>query len=262
MTTQEYIESGDLELYVYGLLNESETKEISELEKNSPAIKSEISSIEKAILNLSSSFSPVISAENFAKIKDRLELKHGKVIQMKSKSSWSQYLGWAASIALLIGVGYQYNELNSSSAKLNTIETEKSNLQKSVVELELKNKETATALNVVRDTKNTVVTLAGQAVAPTSFAKIYWNKDTETVYVDASGLPEPPEGKVYQIWSLKLSPTLTPTSIGLLDDFKGNNEKLFAVSGTSDAEAFGITLEPAGGSNSPTMEQLYTLGKV
>lgn len=262
MTTQEYIESGDLELYVFGLLDESRTKEISELERNSPAIKSEITSIEKAILNLSSSFSPTISADNFEKIKVKLEMKHGKVIEMKSKSNWSQYLGWAASIALLLGVGYQYNELNDSTSKINSIETEKSNLQKSVVELELKNKETATALNVIRDDKNTVVALAGQAVAPTSFAKIYWNKDKQTVYVDATGLPEPPEGKVYQIWSLKLSPTLTPTSIGLLDDFKGNNEKLFAVSGTSDAEAFGITLEPAGGSKSPTMEQLYTLGKV
>ncbi len=67
---------------------------------------------------------------------------------------------------------------------------------------------------------------------------------------------------VYQVWSLKLSPTLTPTSIGLLGDFNGNNEKLFAVSKTSDAEAFGITLEPAGGSKNPTMKQLYTLGKV
>ncbi|GAB3721778.1 anti-sigma factor [Flavobacterium koreense] len=262
MNTQEYIESGNLELYVYGLLNESETKEISELAKINPAIGQEIISIEKAILNLSSCFSPTISAENFEKIKAKLELKHGKIVDMKPKSNWSQYLGWAASIALLIGVGYQYTQLNSTSQQLNTIETEKSNLQKSVVELELKNKETATALNVVRDEKNTVVNLAGQTVAPTSFAKIYWNKETSTVYVDAKGLPEPPEGKVYQIWSLKLSPTLTPTSIGLLEDFKGNNEKLFAVSGTSDAEAFGITLEPAGGSKSPTMEQLYTLGKV
>jgi len=262
MNTQEYIESGNLELYVYGLLNESETKEISELAKINPAIGQEIISIEKAILNLSSSFSPTISSENFEKIKAKLELKHGKIVDMKPKSNWSQYLGWAASIALLIGVGYQYTQLNSTSQQLNTIETEKSNLQKSVVELELKNKETATALNVVRDEKNTVVNLAGQTVAPTSFAKIYWNKETSTVYVDAKGLPEPPEGKVYQIWSLKLSPTLTPTSIGLLEDFKGNNEKLFAVSGTSDAEAFGITLEPAGGSKSPTMEQLYTLGKV
>ena len=31
---------------------------------------------------------------------------------------------------------------------------------------------------------------------------------------------------------------------------------------STGAEAFGITLEPAGGSKSPTMEQLYTLGKV
>ena len=155
-----------------------------------------------------------------------------------------------------------YNELNNSNVKINSIETEKSNLQKSIVELELKNKENATALNVIRDSKNTVVALAGQAVAPTSFAKIYWNKETSTVYVDATGLPNPPEGKVYQIWSLKLSPTLTPTSIGLLDNFKANDPKLFTVSGTRDADAFGITLEPAGGSVSPTMDQLYTLGKV
>jgi anti-sigma-K factor RskA len=262
MNTKETIESGNLELYVYGLLNESETKEISTLAKSDVAIQNEIISIEKAIVNLSSSFSPVISAENFEKIKAKLELKHGKVIDMKPKSNISQYLGWAASVALLIGIGFQYNKLNDTTSKINTVEQEKSNLQKSVVDLELKNKQTATALNVVRDSKNTVVNLAGQTVDPSATAKIYWNKETQTVYVDATGLPEPPEGKVYQIWSLKLSPTLTPTSIGLLDNFKGNNEKLFAVSGTKDAEAFGITLEPAGGSKSPTMEQLYTLGKV
>ncbi len=31
---------------------------------------------------------------------------------------------------------------------------------------------------------------------------------------------------------------------------------------TNESEAFGIRLEPAGGSESPTMEQLYTLGVV
>ena len=116
-------------------------------------------------------------------------------------------------------------------------------------------------MNIIRDAKNTIVTLGGQKVAPAASAKIYWNKETATFYVDASGLPQPPEGKVYQIWSLQLSPTLTPTSIGLLENFKGNTEKIFAVSGTKDAQAFGITLEPIGGSKSPTMDQLYTLGK-
>jgi hypothetical protein len=48
------------------------------------------------------------------------------------------------------------------------------------------------------------------------------------------------------------------TSIGLLDKFDENNH-FFAVNNTGDAEAFAITLEPARGSLSPTMEQLYTL---
>jgi anti-sigma-K factor RskA len=262
MDTTEIINSGDLELYVYGLLNESETKQIADLAKTDSIVEKEIISIEKSILNLSSSFSPNISSELFDKIKTQLELKHSKVIDLEPKSNTSQYIGWAASIALLVGIGVQYNKLSDSNSTINSIQIEKSNLQKTVVDLELKNKETATTLNVVRDTKNTVINLAGQKVAPNASAKIYWNKETATVYVDASGLPEPPKGKVYQIWSLKLSPTLTPTSIGLLDNFKSNSEKMFAVSGTSGAEAFGITLEPAGGSKTPTMEQLYTLGKV
>jgi hypothetical protein len=58
------------------------------------------------------------------------------------------------------------------------------------------------------------------------------------VYVDASGLPEPPEGMVYQVWALKLDP-LTPTSIGLLENFDKNDQKLFAVNNANEAQAFG-----------------------
>ena len=181
---------------------------------------------------------------------------------MTPRSNWSTYVGWAASVLLLVGIGFQYSKLNDSSDQIKTINVEKSKLQETVVGLETKNKETETVLNVVRDETNTVVTLGGQAAAPTAKAKIYWNKQTQVVYVDASGLPEPPEGKEYQIWSLKLVPQLTPTSIGMLANFKGNTSKIFAVEKTGDAEAFGITLEPTGGSKSPTMEQLYTLGKV
>ncbi|WP_199741564.1 anti-sigma factor [Flavobacterium sp. GSP6] len=41
---------------------------------------------------------------------------------------------------------------------------------------------------------------------------------------------------------------LTPTSIGLLDNFKVNDQKMFAVANAIDAGAFGITLEPKEGS--------------
>ena len=262
METKEYIESGILELYVYGLLNESENDEVTAMAFKHSEVKVEIVSIEKAIINLSSSFSPFISHSQFEKIKSQLALKHGKVIEMKPRSNWTNYMGWAASIALLVGIGYQYSKLNETNNQVVTIENEKSKLQETVVGLETRNKETQTVLAVVRDENNTVISLGGQAVAPTAKAKIYWNKQTQVVYVDASGLPEPPEGKEYQIWSLKLLPQLTPTSIGLLSNFQANESKIFAVDKTSGAEAFGITLEPVGGSASPTMEQLYTLGKV
>lgn len=262
MDTKQYIESGILELHVYGLLSEAENLEVSQMAKEHQEIKDEIISIEKAIVNLSTSFSPFLSADNFEKIKAKLDLKYSKVIEMKPRNNWSQYVGWAAAVTLLLGIGYQYTQLSETQNQVATVEKEKTNLQDTLVDLKLKNKQALTALTIVRDTKNTIITLGGQAVSPTSYAKIYWNKETEVVYVDASGLPEPPEGMVYQIWSLKLAPQLTPTSIGLLSDFSANNEKIFAVEKTADAEAFGITLEPAGGSQTPTMEQLYALGKV
>jgi anti-sigma-K factor RskA len=260
MDTKEYIESGILELYVYGLLSETENIEVNTMAKNHPEINEEIIAIEKGIVALSSSFSPFHSVANFEKIKAKLELKHSGVIQMKPRN-WSNYMGWAAAVVLMIGIGYQYQKLGQTNNQVVTIGNEKEKLTKEIQLLEQKNKTTETSLAVIRDDKNTIVALSGQAVNPKSFAKIYWNKETKVVYVDAAGLPEPPKGMVYQVWALKLNP-LTPTSIGLLDNFDSNDQKIFAVDSSNSAEAFGITLEPAGGSVSPTMEQLYTLGKV
>ncbi|WP_456315397.1 anti-sigma factor [Pseudomonas shirazensis] len=262
MEAQEYIESGILELYVYGLLTETENLEIAEVAKKNPEVDQEIIAIEKAIIALSSSFSPFHSVANFEKIKARLELKHGKVVEMKPASNWSQYVGWAAAILLLLGLGYQTLELTKTKEAIATVGTEKNKIEREFAYLDQQNKETKKNLTIVRDIKNTGVTLGGQAVSPTSFAKVYWNKATKTTYIDAAGLPKPPKGMVYQVWALKLSPVLTPTSIGLLSDFEGNDQKIFSVEQTDSAEAFGITLEPAGGSLTPTMEQLYTLGKV
>ena len=261
MNSREYIESGILELYVFGKLSDEEIAEVNQMAAQYPEVKEEITAIEKAVINLSYGIAPHLSATNFEKIRNQL-LEKQKVIQMKPKNSLTQYLGWVAAAVFVLGMGIQFYKLNESNNVIDTLSVEKSNLQESVVDLELKNKTTNDVLTIVRDENNKVIPLGGQTVAPTAKAKIYWNQKTDEVYVDASGLPEPPEGKVYQIWSLKLQPTLTPTSIGLLADFKANDTKIFAVDKTSGAEAFGITLEPAGGSATPTMEQLYTLGKV
>lgn len=259
METKEYIESGILELYVFGKLSEEETAEVSKMAISNAEIKEEIISIEKAVVSLSFSMAPYLSAANFLKIKNQLIQKRESAIDMKSNTF--SYLGWAATILLMVGIVYLFNEGKNTKTQLATVETEKSKLKQDLKGLTQKNKTTETLLAVVRDENNILVLLDGQIISPLAKAKIYWNKSTEVVYVDASDLPEPPEGKEYQIWALKLNP-LTPKSIGMLINFEENDSKIFEVQKANGAQAFGITLEAKGGSITPTMEQLYTLGKV
>jgi anti-sigma-K factor RskA len=260
METKEYIESGILELYVYGLLSEAENDEVNAMANKHSEVKAEILSIEKAVLNLSSSFAPFLSHEQFVKIKAQLELKHSKVLPLSTRRSWTPYIGWAASLVLLVGLGYQYNRLNQDQNQLQFFKLQNGVLQEKVVGLNTETQKTTTLLNLVRDKNTTVVALAGQAIDPAASAKVYWNKEKQMTYVDATELPAPPKGMVYQVWALKLSP-LTPTSIGLLDHLTTANT-LLPVTNPASAEAFGITLEPAGGSAAPTLAKLYALGKV
>ncbi len=263
MDTRDLTGSGNLELYVYGLLPEDESRRIAALAAENPQLREEIEQIELAVIDLSSAFSPFIPASVYRRISNQIAPGVSPSMQVVEKRgfNWAALTGWAAAVLLMLGVGYFYKELDERNDRVADIEKQKSSLQETIATLEAEKKSGEEALAVVRDPANTVVSLGGQAVSPQSVAKVYWNRETQSVYVDAQGLPRPPQGMVYQVWALKLNP-LTPVSIGLLDNFDTDARKIFAVAQSSDAEAFGITLEPAGGSASPTLEQLYVLGKV
>ncbi len=138
---------------------------------------------------------------------------------------------------------------------------QKKKLEDSILMLDTRNKRSETALGIVLDNNNRIIFLGGQKISPEASAKIYWNMQNQAVFVDANSLPQPPEGMVYQVWQISYRP-FRPVSIGLLDDFNANQTKIFSVDNAESANAFGITLEPAGGSESPTLEQLYVIGKV
>ncbi|NDI99172.1 anti-sigma factor [Flavobacterium sp. LaA7.5] len=265
MSSNELIESGTLELFVFGLLSEAENNEVQEMAKKDSEVQDEIIAIEKAVINLSYSISPRLSAQNYNRIYAKLiEKQEGGVVQMDTRRSGgiSQYIGWAAAVILLIGIGIQYMKYNEVTQEAEQATAERNKFEQMVASIEQEKTQTERALEIVRDKGNAVISLDGQQVAPDAYAKIYVNKDDNETYVDIAGLPEPPEGKVYQVWALKLSP-FTPTSIGVLDASTADaNKGIYKVDTFEGVEAFGITLEPAGGSQSPTLEQLYTLGKV
>jgi anti-sigma-K factor RskA len=264
MDVEAYIASGILELYVAGLLSEEENLEVYHYAEEYPRIKLEIEEIEASILTLSKTTSPKLSRrKGFNDLKVRIgQRKDTTVVKLpKEKTNWNAYIGWAAAVLFGAGLFYFYKQSSELKTSLDMVNEENVVLEQQIFEARNSAANAGRLLNAIRDKDISVIQLAGQEVAPQSYAQVYWNKKEKKVFVDAIGLPEPPDGMVYQVWSLKLSP-LTPTSLGLLEDFITDENKIFSLDNTNVSEAFGITLEPAGGSDSPTMEQLYTLGVV
>lgn len=258
MNIKDYIASGILELYVAGSLSEKENQEVYEAMQKYPEVLVEVESIENAIVQITA-FAKKDAIYSFEAVKSLLKVDAPKVIPIsKPKTNWLHYSGWVASLLIssfLIWTVSQNNQLKEQVA-----------FEKQLLEAQIDSASTNLAaaeklIEIFRDKDIISVPLSGQTVSPTSYAKVYWDKKTNSIYLDAKGLPEPPKGKVYQVWSLKLSP-LTPTSLGTLDSFTADANKIFTITNANQSEAFGITLEPAGGSLSPTLEQLYTLGAV
>lgn len=262
-----YIESGILELYVAGALSEKESKEVYELMRKHPEILQEVLEIEAAIIKLTAAASPK-SPGLFKTIKDKLIYKPSvtdtetKVVSIsKPKYNWLTYTGWAAAIIIGAGLFWALNQNKELESNLSTVQTENAFLEEQIANSKTDLAASQNLLNILRDKDIISVPLGGQGNFANTYAKVYWNKKDNSIYLDAQGLPDAPSGKVYQVWSLKLNP-LTPTSLGTIDDFNTDDNKIFAIANANESEAFGITLEPEGGSETPTMEQLYTLGVV
>lgn len=264
MDINAYIASGILELYVAGTLSEKETQEVYDLTQQYPELLEEVKSIETSIVKLTAAVAPHDAKHSFNDIKGQISAigNDPKVIKLDApKTSRFTYVGWAASFVLAAGLLWMVNENNNLKDQIEVIVSDKEFLETQIDIANTSLAETEKLVNILRDRNIIEIPLAGQASFPEAYAKVYWDKASNSIYLDAKDLPEAPDGKVYQVWSLTLNP-LTPTSLGTIDDFNTDANKIFTITNANASEAFGITLEPAGGSVSPTMEQLYTLGVV
>ncbi|MGY5851740.1 anti-sigma factor domain-containing protein [Salegentibacter sp. F14] len=250
---QEYKESGILELYVYGLLPQQESIEVTRLIQQHPELKTEVEEIEKALKQLSADYYP----RSVKHLTPKITKKPKKETKLKAFG----WLGAAAAIALLVISGILFFQNQELQSKLSELEQEKDSLERQIIESRGNLAETNKLLEDLRARDITRVPLNPQKVSPDAFVMGYLSKGNDRVILDARELPAPPQGMVYQVWSLQFDP-LRPTSMGLLENFEENEEKIFYLSVEANVQGFGITLEPAGGSESPNLEQLYVLGAI
>jgi anti-sigma-K factor RskA len=267
LNKEDIISSGLLDLYALGLTSPEEARQVEEWINQYPEIKQELDAIEVSL----ESYAQANALEPSSSVKDKIfsqitkgEQKDPNNIPLTnfSPAHHNVYriptyfkLVAAAIIILLIGsIVLNYSYYNKYQSVNNKLQAAQEKIKQ--------NQETNLAMkddiNVMSDKNSLPVVLKGTPLAPDAVAKIYWMKNSGDVYVDPINLPSVPEGKQYQLWAIVDG---KPVDAGMISTEKGIY-RIQKMKSFGHAEAFAITLEKAGGSPTPTMDQMYVIAKV
>jgi anti-sigma-K factor RskA len=260
----EIISSGLLELYATGLASKEEALQVEQWIKQYPEVAAEFAEIESATEAYARAHAvqpdETVKEELFSRLNTH---KQAPVIPLKTNTYKTtgipSYWKWAiaASVILLIGSIVLnvslYNKYDEADKNLQQTQQQLADATES-------NSEMKQDMNVVQSKYSEPVALHGMNVAPDAAAKIFWMKNTGDVYVDPSNLPDIPEGKQFQLWAIVDG---KPVDGGMiLTSKKGDKYRIQKMKSFGAAQAFAITIEKAGGSPAPTMDQMVVMGKM
>jgi len=184
---------------------------------------------------------------------------------VRTSRSLAPWLASAASLALAVALGAYASQLRG---RVQTLEQE---LRQAILQVQAGERQTAQARLVATDAQRQLSVLAapdvahvdlkGQAVAPQASARALWSR-SRGLLLSASNLPALPPGRTYQLWVI--SGKNPPISDGWIfkSDAAGSVTKMFATPATLPAPtAMAVTIEPDGGTTSPTLP-IYLVGSL
>ena len=272
MDIQEYIQSGIIESYVLGLASAEESAEVEKLSLQYPDVKQAIN--EFSVLFEQQAFENAVTPPQdvkgtiMAAIREEAKgaplvslPENGKAftdIPSKSFRLWKMVAA-ASVILLVISTAlnfYFYNQYRDRNNAYQALLSERNTLQASNQLYQTHLREWQNAAEMMADTAMIMIKMPGIAGKKQHEATVFWNTKNKDVYVMPNKLPNPGSGKQFQLWALVDG---KPVDAGVLDPGCTGVCKMKNI---PRAQAFAITLENQGGSPTPTMQQMYVLGKV
>ncbi|KYG73103.1 anti-sigma factor [Roseivirga echinicomitans] len=266
MNIQEYIASGILESYWAGELNDEEMQAVDAMAARYPQVADELDELRNVLITLASSqpssgdntvidlVTNTIRDEEKEAFLRAIEEPDTQIKKVSIIPRWSA----AAAVLLFLSIAFNvYFFLRMTSAKddVRRIATENSKMayeiESTQQELDYAELRVAHFLN----DDNVHVRLDGSDLSPQSFANVFWNKNTNAVFISVDNLPEPPKGHQYQLWAIKAGQD--PIDAGIFDHNQLVQE-LKVIKG--EVQAFAITLEEEGGTPVATVDQTYARG--
>ena len=124
-------------------------------------------------------------------------------------------------------------------------------------EMAEKNAELAEAKNVndlLHASDAWPVTLVSVKTPPQPQMKMLYSREKGSLFLMASNTPVLPDDKIYELWLLPADGSAPMPAGWFKPDAKGNGMIFHTLAAAGiDAKGFAVTIEPAGGSQSPTM---------
>lgn len=263
MNVKEYIASGKLESYALGLLSAEEQREVEQAAQQYPAIRQALREHERTL----GQFSQAYAVQPPPQLRDQiLDTAAGPATppQSSPKSPARSPKPWAiaATILFLISGGlnvFQFQQRQQAHQDLTQAQMRLAEIQQEQQALVARYEQSQDYLAVLTHPATQRFPLEPVKGRPKSYrAQVYWNTQSHLAYMDLSGLPAPPTQKDYQLWALKDG---KPIDMGVIKIDPSSTRPLLPAGTVKAADAFAITIEPAGGSATPTLSQLLVMGR-
>lgn len=262
-----YIESGVLELYVLGNLTESERLEVDLMLEKYPELRSELLQIEVAL----EAFADANAVDPGESLRSEIlnslqteEVVHPVIPSVKPKANRFYKYAFAASLALLLlsvaSIVNLFSQLKESRNTIAVLEQSNQKFSSRINFLDEKLEGAYQTLDVFQNPQYKVVKLKGTSNAPTASMMVAFNPDEELVMIDMAALKMPLNDAEhhYQLWALVDG---KPVDLGVFDA-QASGSGMVKMKSLKNAQAFAVTLEPKGGSVTPTMEQMMVMGTI
>ncbi|MGB0839885.1 MAG: anti-sigma factor [Chitinophagales bacterium] len=154
----------------------------------------------------------------------------------------------------LLGNWFLFRQLNGMEQVIAQKEQEKKTFlsQYDIIKRDLERERNNFAL--LRHPLNERIALQATTYAPDATALLYWNPSEKTLLIDANGLPEPVDGKKYQVWEKTEADKYS--SLGLFN-YQTDRDNLFQLRElTNKDNNIIVSLELATGSLQPDMKRV------
>ena len=274
MNTKEYISSGIIESYSLGHASHEEAGILECVMKNNAEVKAAFEEAQKTLEDLATAqavqppgdlkskiwnkiqqeqtVEKVVSApsEDLTEEKNQREININRE-NVQGNTRWKTY-AIAASLLFLLSVAGNLFWMNSQSAHQKVISLMVADKQAKDREIQKINQK----LEMFSNPDMQMVMLKGVEKHTDAKAMVFWDKKTKEVYLNAEKLPKAPAGMQYQLWAIEDG---KPVSAGMYTEDKDSR---IALANIPKAQAFAITLEKEGGSNVPTMENMFVMGGI